>query len=170
MPEPSEQQADKNRLFMIEADRLARVNLKTGDGGPFGAVVVRDGEIVGRGRNHVIERHDPTAHGEVSAIRDACANLGTHDLTGCVLYTSCYPCPMCLSACVWANIQTVYYGNTKEDAATIGFRDDAIYSLIGSLPAGKDAPAPMTVVPCERDLTIGAFKEYQALESNKAVY
>lgn len=163
----------QHNVFMVEADRLARINLETGDGGPFGAVVVRDGAIVGRGRNHVIEQHDPTAHGEVSAIRDACANLGTHDLTGCVLYTSCYPCPMCLSACVWANIRTVYYGNTKEDAAAIGFRDDAIYSLIDSLPAGKDAPAPLDIIPCDRDLTIGTFDAYAALDSdasNKAVY
>lgn len=165
--------ASQRHLFMVEADCLARINLKTGDGGPFGAVVVRDGQIVGRGRNHVIERHDPTAHGEVSAIRDACANLGTHDLSGCELYTSCYPCPMCLSACVWANIRTVYYGNTKEDAAAIGFRDDAIYSLIGSLPAGKSEPAPMDVIACEHDLTIGAFDEYAALDAaadNKAIY
>ena len=163
----------QHNVFMIEADRLARINLETGDGGPFGAVVVRDGRVVGRGRNHVIEQHDPTAHGEVSAIRDACANLGTHDLSGCVLYTSCYPCPMCLSACVWANIQTIYYGNTKEDAAAIGFRDDAIYSLIDSLPAGKDEPAPMEVIPCDRDFTIGTFNAYAALDgsaSNKAVY
>ena len=116
--------------YMKVADELARDNLVTNVGGPFGAVVVKNGEIVGRGSNHVLANNDPTAHAEVTAIRDACKNLGTYDLTGCEIYTSCYPCPMCLSAIIWANIKKVYYGNTKEDAAKIGFRDDFIYSFL----------------------------------------
>lgn len=91
--------------FMLIATQEADSNLTTNEGGPFGAVIVKDGKIVGRGHNRVLIKHDPTCHAEVEAIRDACQNLGTHDLTGCELYTSCYPCPMCLSATIWANIK-----------------------------------------------------------------
>ena len=119
--------------YMKIADELAKQNVITNDGGPFGAVIVKNGKIVGKGNNHVVANNDPTAHGEVMAIRDACKNLNTFDLTGCELYTSCYPCPMCLSASIWANIKTIYYGNTKEDAADIGFRDDMIYSYLQKL-------------------------------------
>lgn len=115
---------------MRQAIAEAEKNLVTNDGGPFGAVIVRDGQIIGRGRNQVLAKHDPTCHAEVAAIRDACHNLGTHDLRDAILYTSCYPCPMCLSATIWANIKTVYYGNTAADAADIGFRDEFIYKFI----------------------------------------
>lgn len=91
--------------FMLIATQEADSNLTTNEGGPFGAVIVKDGKIVGRGHNRVLIKHDPTCHAEVEAIRDACQNLGTHDLTSCELYTSCYPCPMCLSATIWANIK-----------------------------------------------------------------
>ena len=91
--------------FMLIATQEADSNLTTNEGGPFGAVIVKDGKIVGRGHNRVLIKHDPTCHAEVEAIRDACQNLGTHDLTGCELYTSCYPCPMCLSATIWATLK-----------------------------------------------------------------
>ena len=116
--------------YMEFADELSKQNLLTNNGGPFGAVVVKNGVIVGTGNNHVLANNDPTAHAEVMAIRNACENLNTYDLTDCELYTSCYPCPQCLSAIIWANIKKVYYGNTKEDAADIGFRDDMIYKYL----------------------------------------
>ncbi len=102
----------------------ARRGIEAGDGGPFGSVVVRDGVVIGRGHNRVLVHHDPTAHGEVEAIRDACARLGSHDLSGCDIYTTGEPCHMCLCACLWANIRRVYYGCTIKDNALIGFRDD----------------------------------------------
>ena len=116
----------KMHEFMLKAVAEAEKNIISKDGGPFGAVIVKDGVIVGTGHND----NDPTCHAEMQAIRDACRNLKTFDLTGCELYTSCYPCPMCLSATIWANIKKVYYGNTAEDAADIGFRDDFIYKFI----------------------------------------
>ena len=105
--------------YMKIADELAQQNILTNDGGPFGAVIIKNNEIVGKGNNQVVLKNDPTAHAEIVAIRDACKNLGTFDLTGCEIYTSCYPCPMCLSAIIWSNIKMVYYGNTKEDAEKI---------------------------------------------------
>jgi tRNA(Arg) A34 adenosine deaminase TadA len=116
--------------FMREACRLAEEGLRGGRGGPFGCVVVRRGEVVGRGQNQVTSEQDPTAHAEVVAIRDACRGLGTFQLADCELYTSCEPCPMCLAAIYWARIPTVYYGNTRQDAAAIGFDDDFIYRQI----------------------------------------
>lgn len=116
--------------YMKIADELAQQNILTNDGGPFGAVIIKNNEIVGKGNNQVVLKNDPTAHAEIVAIRDACKNLGTFDLTGCEIYTSCYPCPMCLSAIIWSNIKMVYYGNTKEDAEKIGFRDNLIYEYL----------------------------------------
>ena len=115
---------------MREAIKLAEEGVRGGRGGPFGCVVVRRGEIVGRGSNRVTSTNDPTAHAEVTAIRDACAKLQTFQLTDCELYTSCEPCPMCLSAIYWARIPTVFYGNTRTDAAAIGFDDDFIYQQV----------------------------------------
>lgn len=108
------------------------------DGGPFGAVIVKDGKAIAYACNSVLASKDPTAHAEVNCIRKACSVLGTHDLTGCELYTSCYPCPMCLSAIIWSNIKQVYYCNTKQDAADIGFRDDMIYETIGDINLAGD--------------------------------
>lgn len=105
----------------------ARENVREG-GGPFAAAVVRDGEVIAIGTNHVTRIPDPTAHGEISAIRQACAKLHTHDLSGCVLYSSCEPCPMCLGAIYWAHIHEVYYCNTRQEAASIGFDDAFIYN------------------------------------------
>ena len=119
--------------YMNKAIELANDNLITNVGGPFGAVIVKEGKIIGVGSNHVLGNNDPTAHAEVMAIRDACKNINSYDLKDCIIYTSSYPCPMCLSAILWANIKEVYYANTKEDTANIGFRDDFIYKFIDKL-------------------------------------
>lgn len=113
--------------FMKVAINEAEINIECGGGGPFGAVVVKDGEIVGYGHNQVLAKHDPTCHGEVEAIRNACKNLGTHDLSGCILYTTAYPCKMCIGAIEWARISKVVYGCTLEDTANIGFDDLKFY-------------------------------------------
>ncbi|MBQ3308074.1 MAG: nucleoside deaminase [Bacilli bacterium] len=122
--------------FMDVAIDLSDDNFEKNYGGPFGAVVVKNGKIIGRGINRVLKNNDPTAHAEIIAIRRACSKLETYDLSDCELYTSCYPCPMCLSAIIWSNIKTVYYANTKEDAADIGFRDDMIYDYFKALSEG----------------------------------
>ena len=150
--------------YMMEAKRLADTNLTDNEGGPFGAVIVKDGVIVGRGDNNVLVNHDPTAHAEIQAIRDASKTLNTHDLSGCVLYTSCYPCPMCLSAIIWANIKEVYYGNTKEDAANIGFRDDMIYDYIKDNNSNTDV---LNLINIDRDETIKTFEEYNNKEDKE---
>ena len=116
----------KKEDFMRKAIELSIENVKNG-GGPFGAVIVKDGEIVATGVNRVTANHDPTAHAEVSAIRAACQKLDTFDLSGCEIYTSCEPCPMCLGAIYWAHLDKIYYGNNKTDAARIGFGDSFIY-------------------------------------------
>ena len=120
--------------FMRRAIELARIGMNSGAGGPFGAVVVKDGEIIGEGHNRVLSTLDPTAHGEVVAIRDACQNLGTFQLDDCEVYTSCEPCPMCLSAIYWARLGKIYYANTKTDAANIQFDDDFIYQEMAKSP------------------------------------
>lgn len=151
--------------FMKEAIAESAKNLATGHGGPFGAVIVKDGVIVGRGHNEVIKNNDPTCHGEMQAIRDACKHLGTYDLSGCELYTSAEPCPMCLSAIIWANIKTVYYGNSAKDAAAIGFRDDFIYKFIEN---GCKDTETMTLQQLDRDEAIKIFEAYK--EKNMTIY
>ncbi len=139
--------------LMGMAIELSIENVAAG-GGPFGAVIARDGEIVATGVNRVTANHDPTAHAEVSAIRDACRKLGTHDLSGCEIYTSCEPCPMCLGAIYWAHIDRIYYGNDKDDAREIGFDDSFIYDEL-ALPRRKRR------LPAERlmgDKAIYAFR------------
>jgi len=116
--------------FMKEAIRLSVENVETGKGGPFGAVIVKDGQIIARGANQVTSSNDPTAHAEVVAIRKACEVLGSFQLDGCELYTSCEPCPMCLGAIYWARPDRIYYANTKEDAKDIDFDDQFIYEEI----------------------------------------
>lgn len=113
--------------FMKMAIEEATFGITNGDGGPFGCVIVKNGEVVGKGHNEVIKRNDPTCHGEISAIRDACAKLKTYDLSGCELYTTGQPCPMCLGAILWSNISKVYYGCSIDDAENIGFRDKVFY-------------------------------------------
>ena len=122
--------AKEHHDFMREAIALSERNMHTNEGGPFGAVVVKDGQIVGRGNNRVLATNDPTAHAEVVAIRDACNNLGTFQLDGCEIYCSCEPCPMCLGAIYWARPDKIYFANTKKDAADIGFDDAFIYEEI----------------------------------------
>lgn len=117
--------------FMREAIRLSLENINKGDGGPFGAVVVKDGKIIAEGSNKVTSANDPTAHAEVEAIRSACKVLNTFSLAGCDIYTSCEPCPMCLSAIHWARIERIYYGNTRQDAAALNFDDEFLYDEIG---------------------------------------
>ena len=117
---------EQDKTFMREAIRLADESVKNG-GGPFGAVIVRNGEIVAGSSNSVTIDNDPTAHAEVNTIRKACRKLGTFDLSDCIIYTSCEPCPMCLGAIYWAHLKCIYYGNTKKDARDIDFADDFIY-------------------------------------------
>lgn len=124
-----------NIEFLKEAVRLSGDNINAGKGGPFGCVIVKDGKIIARGTNLVTSANDPTAHAEVVAIREACKTLKTFQLTGCEIYTSCEPCPMCLGAIYWARPDKVYYANTREDAAAIGFDDDFIYQEI-AVPIG----------------------------------
>ncbi len=123
----------KKKDFMREAIRLSIDNVRDG-GGPFGAVIVKNGEIISTGVNRVTASHDPTAHAEVSAIREACRKLGTFDLSGCEIYTSCEPCPMCLGAIYWARLDRMYYGNNKNDAAAAGFDDSFIYKELELTP------------------------------------
>ncbi|GJM34245.1 MAG: hypothetical protein DHS20C18_32460 [Saprospiraceae bacterium] len=120
--------SENDKLFMKEAIRLALQGMRTNHGGPFGAVIVREGQIIGRGYNKVTSSNDPTAHAEIVAIRNACHELGTFQLTGCTLYTSCEPCPMCLGAIYWARPDRIVYAATHDDAARIaGFDDQFIY-------------------------------------------
>lgn len=155
--------------YMKIAKELANENLKTNAGGPFGACIVKDGKIIGKGSNHVLANNDPTAHAEVMAIRDACKNINSYDLSDCELFTSCYPCPMCLSAIIWANIKKVYYGNTKEDAADIGFRDDFIYDFIGNLSENKTDNNILELISMDREETIEEFSKFKNKE-DKTIY
>ena len=147
---------DTDLKFIGMAIRLSEQSTRGGvggtkpAGGPFGAVIARDGRVVGRGYNRVLGDNDPTAHGEVMAIRDACKNLSTHDLSGCVLYTSCRPCPMCLAAARWANIEKIFYAAGSDDAEKVGFRDKVMYKSCGRQNAGvkirSAAPAAVAVM------------------------
>ena len=130
-----------DKKFLQEALNLAKKGMQSGAGGPFGAVIVRNGEIVGRGYNSVTSTNDPTAHAEVVAIRDACKNLDTFQLDDCVLYTSCEPCPMCLGAIYWARPQRFVYASSRKDAADGGFDDDFIYREIPMPPADRSIKA-----------------------------
>lgn len=142
-----------NEIFMKKAIELSEKSMQNG-GGPFGAVIVKDGKVVGEGMNGVVPFKDPTAHAEVVAIRNACQNLATFDLSGTVIFTSCEPCPMCLSAIWWARIEKIYFCNTRHDAAAAGFDDAAIYCEISkSLP---ERTLPIEQFSCE-----GACKAFQ---------
>jgi tRNA(Arg) A34 adenosine deaminase TadA len=145
--------------YMSEAIAEAMEGITHGHGGPFGSVIVKDGEIVGRGHNRVLEDHDPTAHGEITAIRDAGKRLGTHDLSGCVLYTTGEPCPMCFFACLWANIEKVYYGCTIDDNSRIGFRDEAMNRMV----CGKEDLGDF--LECiDREACLALFDAYREME------
>jgi len=139
MPDSANETA-QHAQWMNEAIALARAGMREHAGGPFGAVVVTDNKIVGRGWNQVTSLLDPTAHAEVTAIRDACRNLKRFELRGCVLYTSCEPCPMCLSAIYWARLARIYFASTRKDAAQIGFDDDFIYQQIPMELSARSLP------------------------------
>ena len=143
---------------MREAIHEAEAGMRSGRGGPFGCVIVRQGGVIARGNNRVTSTNDPTAHAEITAIREACRALGTFSLEDCELYTSCEPCPMCLAAVYWARIPRLYYANTRADAAAIGFDDDFIYQQI-PLPPDKRAIGMQVLL---RDEAQNAFKEWQA--------
>ena len=121
---------NKDTEFMRIAIELSRKGMQGGEGGPFGAIVVKDGKVVGRGNNKVTSSNDPTAHAEVTAIRDACKNLNTFQLDDCIIYSSCEPCPMCLGAIYWARPKKLYFACSREDAAAINFDDEFIYKEI----------------------------------------
>lgn len=150
-----------NKYMKIVKD-LSEGNLKTNDGGPFGACIVKDNKIIGIGSNQVLKDNDPTAHAEIIAIRDACKNINSYDLSGCELYTSCYPCPMCLSAIIWSNIKKVYYGNTRRDASKIGFRDNDIYNYIKNIVyTNNDSDNGILSLKCiDREETIKTFQNF----------
>ena len=155
--------------YMDVAIDLSDDNFEKKYGGPFGACIVKDGKIIGKGINRVVKDNDPTAHAEVVAIREACRNIKSYDLSGCELYTSCYPCPMCLSAIIWSNIKKVYYGNTKEDAADIGFRDEFIYEYIESLSNNKENKKILNLQPLNREEALEVFKRYKN-DKDKIIY
>lgn len=146
------------------AKKAAENGLTLDEGGPFGAVIVdKSGNIISVESNQVLKNNDPTAHAEIMAIRKACEKLNTYDLSDCILYTSCEPCPMCLSAAIWANIKNIYYACTREDAASIGFRDDFIYEYLNG--KNKDAVALHQI---DRDKCIDVFKKYR--DEKKIIY
>ncbi len=139
--------------FMKRAIQLSVENVTSGNGGPFGAVIVMNGKIIGEGKNSVTTSNDPTAHAEVSAIRAACQTLGNFDLTGAEIYTSCEPCPMCLASIYWARISKIYFANTKTDAAKIDFDDAFIYQEIPKSPENRSIP----MIQLLREQAMSAF-------------
>ena len=151
--------------FMKVAIDEARKGILAGDGGPFGSVIVKDGVIIGKGHNHVVSRNDPTCHGEIDAIRDACKNINSFDLSGADVYTTGEPCPMCLGAILWANINKIYYGCSIKENDSIGFRDEIFYKNLSiSTKKMKDRIIQIDHEECKE-----LFKEYAEL-NNKTSY
>ncbi len=164
----AEAAAAYNPDFMAAAGQEAESILTSHDGAPFGAVIVKDGQIVGRGHDSKHLLIDPTAHAEITAIRDAARRLQTPDLSGCEIYSSAYPCPMCLSAIIWSNIKVVYYGSTVEDSAAAGFGgDDFIYKFIND---GLNDPAVLRIEQRDRELAQPAFDKYVAAQDEFVDY
>ena len=151
--------------FMREAIKEAEAGMRSGHGGPFGCVVVHRDKVIARGINRVTSTNDPTAHAEITAIREACAARKRFSLEDCELYTSCEPCPMCLAAIYWARIPTLYYGNTRADAAAIGFDDDFIYQQIPLPPEHR----ALSMQQLLRDEAQRAFREWQT-KPDKVMY
>ena len=147
--------------YMELAIAEALKGIRGGEGGPFGAIIVKDGKVIGVGHNEVVKNNDPTCHGEMMAIHDACKNLGTFDLSGSTIYTTGEPCPMCLGAILWANIDKVYYGCNVVDTAQIGFRDEKFYEL--SKPGNKEK----FVKELDRQGCLKLYAEYSSLEGKK---
>lgn len=156
---------DHHTEFMQKAIELARRGMLSNSGGPFGCVVVKDGRVIGEGWNKVTSTNDPTAHAEVVAIREACANLNAFQLDGCVIYTSCEPCPMCLAAIYWARPAAVYFACTRDDAASIGFDDDFIYEEI----AKPNDERRLALQPLMRDEASEVFRQWAA-KADKTEY
>ena len=148
-PPPASRDTAMHERFIAETIRLAAQNVRDGRGGPFGAVVVKDGEVIATGTNLVTATHDPTAHAEVMAIRAACRALGSHQLTGCDIYASCEPCPMCLAAIYWARPERLFFAATREDAAAVGFDDSLIYEQI-PLPCAERSLATRRIAHPDR--------------------
>lgn len=148
---------EEKEKFMRAAIQLSLDNMRAGNGGPFGAVIVKDGKIIAHGFNKVTSTNDPTAHAEVVAIREACTMLGSFQLTGCEIYTSCEPCPMCLGAIYWARPDKMYFANTKSDAAAIGFDDQFIYNEIELDVCDRHLPTEQLL----HDEALVAFQEWQ---------
>ena len=153
------------RALLLRAVQLSAEKMRAGLGGPFGAVIARDGLVIAEGSNQVTSLNDPTAHAEVQAIRDACRKLDSHSLAGCEIYSSCEPCPMCLSAIYWARLDRIVFANSRADAAAIGFDDDHIYREIPK-DIGQRA-IPTTRIALDEAAEI--FQEWQALP-NKIMY
>jgi tRNA(Arg) A34 adenosine deaminase TadA len=154
-----------NNRFMVRAIQLSMEGVQSGRGGPFGAVIVKDGAIVAEGMNQVTSTNDPTAHAELLAIRGACAKLGSFELKDCELYTSCEPCPMCLGAIYWARLARVYFANTAEDAARIGFDDSFIYGELKQAHANRRIP----MMQLMREEALAGFRAWEA-KANKIKY
>ena len=154
-----------NEDFMREAIRISVERMRAGQGGPFGAVVVKDGHVIARGWNQVTTSHDPTAHAEMTAIRDACRVLGDFRLTGCELYSSCEPCPMCLGAIYWARLERLYFAAGRRDAAEAGFDDEFIYREVPLPPVDRRLPT----VQLLREAAVVAFVEWRA-KTDKVPY
>ena len=148
--------------FMKMAIEEARKGISAGHGGPFGAVIVKDNKVISKGHNHVVVNSDPTCHGEVDAIRKACKKLGTFDLSGCEIYTTGYPCPMCFCAILWANIDKVYYGCNTTDTEIIGFRDKEFEN---NIPRKKKS----ICVEVDRNECLSLYEEYNNI-NNKTLY
>lgn len=148
----------ENKFMQLAIDE-AMFGITHNHGGPFGSVIVKDGKIVGKGHNCVLKNHDATCHGEVSAIRDAGQNLGTFDLSGCEIYTTGEPCPMCLCACMWANLKVVYYGCTIEDNEIIGFRDEEFDNKFSGRENFKDY-----LICKDRDACLDLFEQYKSMK------
>lgn len=152
-----------NKYFKLAIDK-AKKTYKNNEGGPFGAVITdKNGNVISLESNQVLIKNDPTAHAEMEAIRSACKKLNSHDLSDCILYTTCEPCPMCLSAIIWANIKEVYYGANKKDAAKIGFRDEYIYDYLKT----KDSNI-LNLKNVDREECLEIFNDYETL--NKEIY
>lgn len=157
--------SNQSTYFMQQAIELGRKGMTEGLGGPFGCVIVKDNIIVGKGHNSVLQLNDPTAHAEVMAIRDACSTLGTFQLSGCEIYTSCEPCPMCMGAINWARPLRVFYAATKDDAADAGFDDSFIYDQL-------NLPGEQREIPFQQLSTTDAsilFAEWKT-KADKTVY
>lgn len=151
--------------FMAQAIRLSIENVQSGRGGPFGAVIVKGGQIIAEGSNRVTANNDPTAHAEVLAIREACAKLGSFELRGCELFTSCEPCPMCLGAIYWARLDRIYFGNSADDAAKVGFDDSLIYREIERHHAERKIP----MIQMMREQALAGFRTW-AEAPDKTLY